>query len=542
MSEKSLFFNAFPDSDYQTGYDRNYSGDDLADWFSIVCDTGVLKGGLQATKSTVQGLHVDVQTGKATIQGHGYVNNEVIHLNLSTAPTGSNPRYDLVILRLDNSQVKQGRRIYTFIQTGTTSKPDVNSLTRNSEIYDLLLGYVIVNPNALNIDQSNIVDTRGDKTLCPWFTAVKGYDDYYDAIVQEYEYDTTLDSASSQIVTDISTSLYNDKYSLVAVYTNGLKEELNQYTINTDGAYIVINFPTMKSKDTDIAVILYNFVDGEGLSNVLANYNKWENTVASLSQVFEYTYLCNGSTDNVSISNFVKAWLKANKGDNGLKLNIVGNFGYTYMLGSNPYKLFDFNETTNGNPMITLDFYNCSQISCTVSGVNANMFGYNTSIRLKVKGLNISCGGTNASTSVKVFENYVECEDCRFWINAYYNSVIANGGTFTNCRGSVMNTSGNSYCFLNTTLLRVNGGTYYAYTGGSSLRSAVVGQSASNAVAILNGVSAPTLARANYYQTNSLYQVGTTSYLNCNDLVSALPLYTTSDNIRGTIPLSKTDE
>ena len=80
-----------------------------------------------------------------------------------------------------------------------------------------------------------------------------------------------------------------------------------------------------------------------------------------------------------------------------------------------------------------------------------------------------------------------------------------------------------------------------AYTGSSSSRSAIIGQSAANAVAILYGVSAPTVARSGYYQVNSLYQTGSGNYINCTDLVSALPLYVTTgySNIRGTIALSK---
>ena len=39
MAQKGLFFNALPDSTSPTGYDRNYSADDISDWFSIVCTT-----------------------------------------------------------------------------------------------------------------------------------------------------------------------------------------------------------------------------------------------------------------------------------------------------------------------------------------------------------------------------------------------------------------------------------------------------------------------------------------------------------------------
>ena len=176
----------------------------------------------------------------------------------------------------------------------------------------------------------------------------------------------------------------------------------------------------------------------------------------------------------------------------------------------------------------------------TISGVVATIF-YCASKNFLFKGLNIVLGGSNTNTQVNVFNAGIECENSRFWINSYSGSNIAPSGTFTNCRGSVSNATGNSYCFLNTDLLRLNGGEYLAYTGSSSSRSAIVGQSAANSVSILYGVNAPTVARSGYYQVNSLYQVGSNNYISCTDMITQLALYVTTgySNIRGTIPYSK---
>ena len=137
----------------------------------------------------------------------------------------------------------------------------------------------------------------------------------------------------------------------------------------------------------------------------------------------------------------------------------------------------------------------------------------------------------------------VKFENCRFYITAYQDSLIALRGTFTNCRGSVANTINNSYCFLpaSNSVVKLNGGEYYAYTGDSNKQSAIVGQSGADAVSILYAVSAPTLARSGYYQTNSLIQYVGGGMLNCTDLISELPLSVTSgiSNIRGTIAKSK---
>ena len=84
------------------------------------------------------------------------------------------------------------------------------------------------------------------------------------------------------------------------------------------------------------------------------------------------------------------------------------------------------------------------------------------------------------------------------------------------------------------------GGEYYAYTASTAHYSAIVGlTSGVDAVAILSGVNAPTVARNGYYQTHALYQ--TTGVINCRDLISALTLNVVSgqSNVQGTIAKSK---
>lgn len=534
MAEKSLFFNAFPDEQSPTGYDRNYNADDISDWFSIVCATGVLKNGLAVSSGT--GLSVNVAVGKATINGKGYVNNSVFNLTGMVAPTGATPNYYPIILRMDNTQTQSARKIYLMVGGALSAIPTVSALTRTESIYDLMLAYAVVQPNATTIGQ--IVDCRGDATLCPWFVAVKGYDNYYDAIIQQFESNVVMQSGGTTVVTNLSSSLYNEAYSLIDVYCNGLKEEDSDYTVNTSSEYITITFTATKTAGASISVVLSNFIDGEGLNNALQDYNQWVNDVENLKTAFEYTYICNGVNDNIQISNLINAFTQGGTDYGSMNLKVIGNFGYTaFANGSgtsgNAYRLFNF---SGGNRKVNLDFTNCSQITVNAGGNYVWVFyGSNYAVR----GLNLVANG-DAGSCVRVFYSNPTCEDCRIWVNAYENSWIAQAGTFTNCRGSVSNTSGNSYCYLSNDLLRVNGGEYYAYTGSSSARSAVVGQSIASAVSILYSVNAPTSARSGYYQTNAVYQTGD-NYLNCTDLISQLTLTVVSgkSNVRGTIPYSK---
>lgn len=542
--EKSLFFNAFPDSSYETGYDRNYSADDISDWLSVVVSTGVIKDGLKVSAGA--GLSVVVDTGKATIKGKGYVNDSALTLSTYedgasiTAPTGSEPRYDYVVLRLNNAQTQDARFTKAYVVKGTTAVPTFNQLRRDGEIYELMLAYFEVSPNSASI--SSVTDTRGDNDLCPWLTAVTGYDGYYDAAVQQYKSEKTLESTSAIITTDIPARLYLGKYSIVDVYTNGMKEEASAYSVSTGSGYFTITFKEAKASGAKVSVILSNFIDGAGLSTAINSYNAWVQDVADLKTANRNIYVCNGKTDNVEISNIVNNYRASHDDDSSIEIKVVGNFGYTAMAGGDgsslsPYRLFNFDS---GDPRAVLDFSDCSEIYVSASGAYAvGFYGSNISIR----GLALSMYGASSGTSLKAFadaDNNILCEDCHFFISGYVNCYIASGGTFEICKGTTLTSAGDSYCFNTggSSILRLVGGEYLAYTGSNSLKSAVVGQSVWEAVSILYGVSAPTRGRANFYQKNAIYQIA--GWVNCSDLVSALPIVASSNsNISGTIALSK---
>ena len=544
MAEKSLFYNAFPDEESPTGYDRNYNADDLSDWFSIVCDTGVLKDGLQVTAGS--GLSVNVAAGKATIKGKGYVNNSILSLNLPSAPTGASPRYDMIVLRMDNTQTASGRKTYVLVQS-VDSVPAPNYLTRDGGIYDLLLAYVTVQPNATSISQ--ITDCRGDQDFCPWFTAVKGYDDYYDAIVQQYEFNGTMASAGTTISTNIPTNLYNGKYSLIEVYCNGLKEENTDFTVNTSGGYITITFSSTKAAGAKISVVLNNFIDGEGLSTAINDYNNWVQAVAELQEKNEYTYVCNGLNDNVNITNIVNAWRNGGTDNGSARIKVVGNFGckngtqYVVPVGgsgtaASPYLIFNF---VSGSRRVVLDFTDCSEINIPISGVYGYVFNV-SGTGFVFKGLNLVANGSSAGTVIRAINStggIVVCEDCRFWINGYQNSQIANNGIYRDCRGSVSNATGNTYCFQPTSIIEITGGEYYSYTGSSSAQSSIIGQSQADAVSILYGVNAPVVARSGFYQTNSILQWSGGGQVRCRDMITTLTDIISSGIVENTVAINK---
>lgn len=548
---KALFFNALPDATSETGYDRNYNADDLSDWLSMVCESGVVKTnsvnnvpqGLKVVAAS--GMTINVNAGRAAIKGKAFINQALESFTITANGTTSN-RYDYIVLRYDNNIGV--RDIKLELRTGTSAIPNISRLTREGKVYELMLAYITVAPSTTGITEANIKDTRGDAQLCPWFTATKGYEEYYDAIVQSYESNITLSSISNTVITDLPSNLYNSKYSLIEVYTNGIKEPKSAFAVSVSGGYVVITFTAQKAVGSRITVIIDNFIDGEGMATALAQYTQLLQDVADLKASGEYNYICNGVNDNVLIGDIVRAYLSGGTDYGSMKLNIIGNIGMTVPARgtgttANPYVWFNFAVESNRN--IIVDFTRCGQIAPTIIGGTYNLIFETYSVH--IIGATVVASNTAVDTVIRIngaASGAIKFENCRFYITSYKNGLVAVRGTFTNCRGSVANVTENSYCFLPSSygVVKIIGGEYYAYTGDASKQSAIVGQSGADAVSVLYGVSAPTLARSGYYQTNSILQWAGGGVLSCTDLISALPMIVVSgiSNIRGTIAKSKT--
>lgn len=553
MAEKALFFNALPDAASPTGYDRNYNADDISDWLDVMFTTGVVKNETGLKVTATGGMNVSVNVGKAVINGKPYRNDAVKVFTIDTAPTGSTSRVDLIVLRFDrNTSV---RNTYLAYKKGTGAT--VPALERTDLVYELALAKITVAPAVTTISAGAIADLRGDHEsvvvtttgrslgFCPYLTAAKGYDDYYDAAMQTHE--STVAYATNPVITDLPSALYNEKYSFIEVYTNGIKETETAYSASVSGGYVVITFTTAKAAGAKITVVLHNFIDGEGMSTALAQYTQLLQDVTDLKAAGEYDYICNGVNDNVLIGDIVRAYLNGGTDYGSMKLNVYGNIGIsTPASGSgtsvSPYRWFDFNVQSNRK--IIIDFSSSGQIAPPITGGKYNSV-FITNSAAEIIGANVTVSQTAADTVVIVSEatgGAVLFKNCRFWVTAYRDSKIAMHGTFENCRGSVANVVNNSYCFLPSTngLVRIIGGEYYAYCG-SGLQSSIVGQSGANSVSILYGVNAPTIERNGFYQTHSLLQWAGGGVLNCTDLISALPMIVVSgiSNIRGTIAMSK---
>ena len=553
--QKSGFFNALLTNGE---YDRKYNADDYCDNLAVVISNGVLRGVDDDLKVMATGMVATVGVGRAWINGHYYVNDTAYSFSAVSAPIGG-ARYDRVFLRLNKELAV--RSVSLVYQQGTAGNNPVKPApTRNGNIYDLVLADIYVGTNATSV---TVTDTRGDAELCGWVYSTSGDDSFFKSLdasfnvwfeekkdtlasvtlFKRYNWRTVLSTATKSVTFNIPQ--YDAETCFIEVYVNGILETAGvDYTASGS----VLTFTGTLIAGSEIEVKCYKSIDGTGIESVADEITELQNEVAALTAKDEYVYVCNGVNDNVLIGNIVREF-QAGTGYGSMRLSVYGTFGATAAArGSGTtnsvYGWFNFYQETAPTRRCVVDFTNCSAISLPITDGTTNIVFYGSWV--EVIGANVIANNSTANTIIRIFNSsagVVRCENSRFWVTAYQDSYISNSGTFTNCRGSIANVVNNTYCFLpsGTGLLRINGGEYYAYTGGSSYRSAVVGQSAADAVSILYGVNAPTLTRSGFYQTDAIMQFTGGGMLNCTDLISELPVTVVAgiSNIRGTIAKSK---
>lgn len=555
--QRSGFFNAVQNDGI---YDRTYNANDYCDNLAVVISSGVLRSENDDLKVTADGLITTVAAGRAWINGRYYVNDSPYSFAAASVPAGG-ARYDRVFLRL-NTDVS-ARSIELVYREGTAANtPEKPAPVREGEIYELALADIYIAANATSV---TVTDTRADETLCGWVYSVVGDGSFFtslDNLFNEWftEKKSTLASTtlfkkySSRIVLDEATNIvnfnisqYDEETCFIEVYVNGIYCAPDiDYTLSGS----VITFVNSLIATTEIIINVYKSIDGTGIMSVSDEITALQNALAALSTESEYTYICNGVDDNVKISEIAQAWLDGGDDYSSKKINVVGTFGATAPYGgsgdsSSFYRWLSLGGQTVKNRKLIFDFSNCSQIDIPIEAgtMNTIFFGVN----VHIIGANVIANQTGTGAIIRGFSDgsnvVAVAENCRFWFNGYSDTYIARSGTYINCRASVSNITGNSFCFFANTysLLRIYGGEYYAYAGSTSYSSAVVNQTGTNSVSILNAVNAPTDARSGYYQTNSIIQQTGGGILSCTDLISALPLSVISgaSNIRGTIAKSK---
>lgn len=144
-------------------YDRSYTAEQFAKYFSTFISNGVFAGerALQVFTAS-DGMKINVTAGNAWINGYWYENSDTLQLELDVAD-GTQNRIDAVVLRWSNTD----RSIGLAIKSGTLAANPINpTISRNADNYELCLAFIKVQSGATIIKESDITDKRLNKTLC----------------------------------------------------------------------------------------------------------------------------------------------------------------------------------------------------------------------------------------------------------------------------------------------------------------------------------------------------------------------------------------
>ena len=558
MAERSGFFNAV----YENGeYDRKYNANDYSENLAVIISNGVLRSVADDLRVTASGMTCTVAAGRAWINGKYYYNDAPKAFAAVTAPAGGT-RWDRIVLRLDTSLAARSITLQ-YIKGTAGNNPAKPAPVRSGSVYDLVLADIYVGTNATSV---TVTDTRADASLCGWVYSTAGDDSFFVSLdndfanwfaqkkdtlasvtlFKRYVWRTVLAASSAAVAFNIPQ--FDEETCFMEVHVNGVAD-VEGVDFTRSGNIINFTYPLVAG--TEIVVRVYKSIDGTGIMSVADEITQLQNAVAALNTSAEYDYMCNGIDDNVKLSQIAKAWLEGGTDYSSRTIRVYGTFGAKAPVGGDgsifsPYKWIEVAGDNYANRKIIFDFSCCTQLSFPVvagkpnyifAGIDAHIIGADVNVYEKTAGTAIVAFSTVAGA--------VYAENCRFWITGDNQCKVSCTGTFTNCRASVANSTGESYCFAPTSnsMLRVNGGQFMAYSGSASSVSAIVGHTAgnTNAVSILNGVNAPTWERSGYYQTHSIYQYNGGGTIKCHDLVSALPVNAIYDaEISGTIPKSKT--
>lgn len=580
MALRSGFWNALPDANGE--YFPKYNGDDFDRIGSLIIENGVVKDGdaLQVSENTSanngSSYSLKVKAGVGFINGKWFVNSTEDNTTLVSipSPTENNKRFDLVVVRRCNNIVGENNRsfILKVIQgTQTTGTPTEPALSESDLEFDICLARVLVSKvgGVLSVSIKDMrtyingywgedfnkhmsaYDSKFNSTLGELQQRADNWIDN-NSLTQGIVYRNTVTLSTATNTVSIGIEAYQYGVDTLNVYTNADKEYQDiDYTINSDGT---VTFIETKAAGVKIHFEVIKYVDGTtDVTNAYTELEKTNQRVEELESFSnEYNYLCNGSTDNVEISNLVNDFLKADLTDYSMKkINVYGTFGMTAAYNgtgesNNAYKWINF-ANTNGisNRKVILDFSNCSELNFPIVAGTNNILFYFGGNEVIIQGVNFLAQQTGSNTTIQgVYATAdMAMENCRGWISCYNELIFTTRGRYDNCRVNCTSANSNATVFnpSGTDYITVNGGEYYAYEANGTYSAIVYhATDAANAVTVLNGVRMPTGTRSGYNQTNATrINNGYLSMINCVTALSNTTAAAATVSNVGTIPVSR---
>lgn len=285
MAQECGFFNAHLVGEE---YDRVYLAEQFAAYFASFIGNGIYGKSMQKLEIISQdtpNMTVKVLSGEAWVNGWWYRNKDAYVLNIPIAD-GVLSRIDAVILRWGSTE----RDMWLDIIVGEPSaNPQVPTIRRDADYYDLMLGYINISAGSIKITQAQITDTRLDNSVCGLVTGVIDQIDttdlynqftaYFDEFKQNHEAD--FDEWSEE---------QKQEYLTYIAYQKGLYDK---YIADTKGDYDAWTterraefdnwFDNVKDVlDQDAAGHLLNLINGtkdeidEEVNKVKEQLSTWE--------------------------------------------------------------------------------------------------------------------------------------------------------------------------------------------------------------------------------------------------------------------------
>ena len=284
MAITSGFFNSL-------NSDRLYTAEQMSEYYAGLLSDGVVqnyRGGLQVLASATPDMNVNVQPGRAYIEGRWMDVDAVEPLAITAAHVTLN-RYTAVCVHLDLSSREM--TLETIDGTAATTPTRPTPTASASDLY-LVLAYVYVAAGATSITAANISDQRANTEICgyvnglvdqvdtttlflqwqaayetffadlsAWEVSMKSqFDAWLDALTQELNVNTYIEDYHKHDVptgtnVTVNPSGYTyDAADIIQVFINGLLGVAGtDYTLDTSGTLPVVrNVPS--GADIDIVV------------------------------------------------------------------------------------------------------------------------------------------------------------------------------------------------------------------------------------------------------------------------------------------------
>lgn len=535
--------------------DRLYNAETMSKYFSGIISKGVLQNYLN--KFVVEagtGLTVTVGTGRAYFtDGKWMESDAVTNITLDTANPTQN-RIDRVVLQCDKSAgVRECTIVYKAGTPGASPTPP--ALTNTESIEQLSLAQIQVNAGITQIEQQYIIDERPNNSVCgfvhglinqidtdglfeayndafnTWFAGIKETLSTTTLIRQYSSHYTTIQNNETEI--PINITQYNPSLDVLNVYINGLKlvENVDYTKPVLESEKITLT----KGLDAEQVVEfeVFKSVDGSSAETVVQQVYNLQNQVNKLEDCIYYT---TGENDNIKLSQMCQEFFTADDLGDQMYIKIVGtNFTVSVPFDgsgnvSSRYKWFSVGPAAKSNKRLILDFSQCNKITINSSLDNSLIF-YGASCRIENLKMSIVLG----SNATFVESPNIQVNNCDIEMTASGKVIFGRRyGNFNYNRVYLTSNGGDAYCFeaVNNYLLRVTGGTYYAYTNMVSddviSAAAYIAANQTNAILLMTNVNCPIEARTGYYQKKTVKILSGKYTLLGNILGATLDTYSAS--------------